>query len=56
MLDLEGKYIKTFDSMLEAANYINRDSSGITKCIQGKINNCGGYKWKKSKHGNTDSV
>ena len=56
MLDLNGKYIKTFNSMLEAAKYIDRDSSGITKCIQGKVNHCGGYKWRKSKQGNTESV
>ena len=46
--DLNGKFIKKFNSIIEASLICNIDQSNISKCCR-KIPNyktCGGYKWK----------
>lgn len=50
-MDLNGKIIKKYDSLIDAVRDIGlRDSSGITKCAQGKLKSSGGYKWRFSKN------
>lgn len=45
--DLNGNYVRTFESLVDAATSIGRDnSSGITSCCRGNISNSGGYIWK----------
>lgn len=40
------KIIKTFNSIVEACNYLNISNSGrISKCCNGKAKTAGGYKW-----------
>lgn len=43
--DLEDNYIDTFDSLTEAGEFINKDSSGIIECCKGNQKTSGGYKW-----------
>lgn len=45
--DLNGNLINTFDSLAFASEYINRSSSGISECLNGKRKTCGGYIWKE---------
>lgn len=49
MLDLDGTYIRTFNTVKDAGEFVNRHNSGITKCARGDIQTCGGYKWRYSK-------
>ena len=45
--DLNGQYIKTFDSIEEAAKTINQKKGGhISDVCKGKRKTCGGYIWK----------
>lgn len=44
-LDLQGNFIKEYDSATQANKELNLYESGITKCCKGKQNQCGGYKW-----------
>ncbi len=45
--DLNGNYIRTFDSLLEAAKSIGKDNTtGIGSCCRNKISNSGGYIWR----------
>lgn len=37
---------KVFNSLIEAAQFINRHPSGITKVLKGEKKTCGGYTWK----------
>lgn len=47
MLTLEGEYIRTFDSLVEAYKYLNRVNKGfITQVCVGKRDSYLGYKWK----------
>lgn len=47
MLTLEGEYLKTFDSLVEAHKYINRVNKGyITQVCVGKRSSYLGYKWR----------
>nr|QBK85750.1 MAG: HNH endonuclease [Marseillevirus LCMAC101] len=39
------KEIKTWPSIITAANKLGIDPSGITKACKGKLNHTGGYKW-----------
>ena len=43
--DLDGNYIKTFDSIADAQRAVGI-KSGVRLCCQGKIKQAGGYKWK----------
>lgn len=43
-LDLEGNYIRTFSSIIEAEKYLN--ISNIGACCRGKRFSAGGYKWR----------
>lgn len=46
MLDLSGNEILLFDKIKDAASYVKRDSSHITKVCKGKARTCGGYRWQ----------
>lgn len=46
MLDLNGKYIKTFHGMSEAQREIGANYIGISRCCNGKQKTCGGYMWR----------
>ena len=43
---LEGRYIKTWDSMTEASLNTGTCKSLISNCTKGKRESAGGYKWK----------
>ena len=44
--DLDMNEIRRWDSLKEAAAYINRAQQNISRCCRGKCETCGGYKWK----------
>ena len=44
-LDMDNKYIRTFDSANMAARELNTDASTIIKICKGKLNSIHGYKW-----------
>lgn len=45
--DLQGNYIKTYNSILEATLlFTNKHSSNISQCLNGKINTAYGYIWR----------
>jgi len=49
---IEGSYIDTFQSIIDAVNFLNSmnigiSSSKISLCIKGKRNKAGGYIWRK---------
>lgn len=47
MLTMEGEYLRTFDSLVEAHKYINRVNKGfITQVCVGKRDSYLGYKWR----------
>lgn len=50
MLDKNNNILKTFNSLKEAAQFLNKNkttaSSGISKCLHGKIKSAYEYKWK----------
>lgn len=47
MLTMEGEYIKTFDSLVDAYKYVNRVNKGfITQVCVGKRDSYLGYKWR----------
>lgn len=52
MLDMNGKYIMSFDSLSEAGLYISRTSSGISNCCKNRATHCGNYKWRYSETSN----
>jgi hypothetical protein len=44
--DREGTFIKTFDSMIEAARAVNaKNTSSISNCASGRRNEAHGYRW-----------
>lgn len=46
MYSLQGEFIKTFDSIVEAQEYANiKSKSNITQCCKGKVFSSGGYRW-----------
>ena len=49
--DLDGNFIRAYGSVLEAAKTIHADHSNIIKALRGRINSCGGYKWKYDTEG-----
>jgi len=40
-----GKVIKTYNSVTEAAHALSVDKTSISKCVRGKTSNCKGYKF-----------
>lgn len=44
--DINGKYIKTWNSSYEIKRNLNLDASAITKCCKNKRKICGGYRWR----------
>lgn len=38
--------LNEYESVAEAARTLNIDSSSISKCCRGKLQHCGGYRWK----------
>lgn len=42
----DGKLIKKWDSIIDVQNELGIKQSNICKCLNGKINSIGGYKWK----------
>lgn len=45
-LDLEGNFIKLWESVSLAGKGIGVDYTGISHCANGKLKTSGGYKWK----------
>lgn len=45
MYDLQGKFLKSFESAAEAGRYINIDRTRITSCCKKKSKSAGGYRW-----------
>lgn len=43
---LDGKYVKTFGSAIEAARFVNATFSCITSACRGDQKTCRGYKWR----------
>ena len=53
--DLDGNFIKQWDSLNEAARFLNKKSSGpISNCCSGKIKTAYGYKWEYAEGGETN--
>lgn len=44
--DLQGNFIKDWDSATIAAKELNLQFTGISMCCRGKLNKCGGFIWK----------
>ena len=48
MLTMEGEYIKTFQTMKSAGEFVGVHPSGISRCSGGYLTSYGGYKWRYS--------
>lgn len=46
--DLDGNYIKTYNSIVEASKAVNVYKSNISACCKGKLKTSAGYIWKYS--------
>lgn len=46
---IDGKLIKIWDGIRIAGRALNLDSSGLSKCCNGKYNSYGGFKWEHQK-------
>ena len=44
--DLEGNFIKTWDSLADASNELNISRGTLCSCLKGAIKSCGGFQWK----------
>lgn len=44
--DLEGNYIKTWNSIKQASEVLNISNTSISKCLNNKRNKAGNYIWK----------
>lgn len=44
--ELDGTFIRGFNSITEAAKDLNISASGISQCLSGKNKKSGGYIWK----------
>lgn len=49
MYDLDGNYIKTYNSIIEASKEVNIYKSNISACCKGKSKTSAGYIWKYAK-------
>lgn len=47
-MDMDGNFIKEWNSIKEASCVLGIDNSCITKCCKGKRKSCGGFTWKYS--------
>lgn len=47
--NLEGKYIQDYNSLIDAAEDLNLNSSNLTTCCQGKQKTVGGFQWSYEK-------
>lgn len=45
-LDLNEKYLKTFNSVMDAEREVGANHSNIAKCCRGKQSSAGGFKWR----------
>lgn len=45
-LDMDGNFIKRWDSVLGCARGLGVLATNLVKCLKGKHNSCGGYKFK----------
>ena len=45
---LDGKYIRTYQSLKEAAEAIGCNKQSLSLCINGKLKSCSGYQWRKA--------
>lgn len=45
-LDLEGNFIKEWDSAIAAGKTLRLSQGNISSCCLGKRNKCGNFKWK----------
>lgn len=48
-LDMDGNYIKTWESAHDIARAFNKDATNFIKVCKGKLNSAYGYKWRYSK-------
>ena len=46
---IDGEFIKIWDGIRIAGRALNLDSSGLSKCCNGKYNSYGGFKWEHQK-------
>ena len=46
---LDGRYIKTFNSIIEASKETNTHKANISACCKGKLNKTNNYIWKYAK-------
>lgn len=44
--DMNMNEIRRWNSLKEAAAFINRAQQNISRCCRGKCDSCGGYKWR----------
>lgn len=44
-LDINGNYIREFESIKEASEYIKVLPRSLSRCLSGKRKTCGGYRW-----------
>lgn len=44
--DLEGNFVKEFESVQQAGEELGIDNTGISKCLKGHLKKSGGYVWK----------
>ena len=51
---LDGKYIKTYDSYIDAANGNPTIAHSIGQCCNGKLQTANGYQWKNCKNNKDD--
>lgn len=49
MYNLDGAFLKKFDSVKEAVEETGLNSANLILCCQGKRNHCGGFSWKYGK-------
>lgn len=51
MLDLDGNYIRSFDSLIDAARFIGLSkSSDIVRCCKGYLKKSHGYRWEYAQY------
>lgn len=53
--DLNGNYIRTWDSSVDIKKELGIDDSTIRKCCKGSKKSCGGFQWK-TYDGNTTNI
>lgn len=51
----DGTFVKSFDSLMNAANEIKVNAGNIISCIQGRQKHCGNFRWRYF-YGNTQCI